>query len=80
VLHSPDGSVEILSNVRHTYVTPPGEGFLPSETAKHHKEWIINVVKQAMEKAQVGFQKLDCICYTKGVFHPPIRPEVWAPI
>jgi N6-L-threonylcarbamoyladenine synthase len=69
VLHSPEGNlnnVEILSNVRHTYVTPPGEGFLPSETAKHHKQWIMSVVKQAMENAKVGFDQLDCICYTKG--------------
>jgi N6-L-threonylcarbamoyladenine synthase len=28
VRHSPDGSVDILSNVRHTYVTEPGTGFL----------------------------------------------------
>lgn len=27
----------VLSNVRHTYVAPPGEGFLPRDTAKHHR-------------------------------------------
>ncbi|KAJ9549871.1 hypothetical protein OSB04_022414 [Centaurea solstitialis] len=26
----------ILSNPRHTYITPPGHGFLPRETAHHH--------------------------------------------
>ncbi|CAD6342042.1 unnamed protein product [Miscanthus lutarioriparius] len=29
-------SGDILSNPRHTYVTPPGHGFLPRETAQHH--------------------------------------------
>ncbi|CAG7898121.1 unnamed protein product [Brassica rapa] len=26
----------ILANPRHTYITPPGHGFLPRETAHHH--------------------------------------------
>ena len=28
---------KVLSNPRRTYVTPPGEGFLPRDTAKHHR-------------------------------------------
>lgn len=28
----------ILSNPRKTYVTPPGVGFLPRETALHHQK------------------------------------------
>nr|CAI5852066.1 unnamed protein product [Callosobruchus analis] len=28
---------EILSNCRRTYITPPGEGFMPKETAQHHR-------------------------------------------
>ena len=27
----------ILSNPRKTFVTPPGTGFLPKETADHHR-------------------------------------------
>ena len=30
-----DGTV--LANPRRTHVTPPGQGFIPSETAKHHQ-------------------------------------------
>lgn len=28
---------EVLSNVRETYVAPPGCGFLPRDTAAHHR-------------------------------------------
>lgn len=27
---------EILANPRETYITPPGTGFVPKETAEHH--------------------------------------------
>lgn len=69
VQHLPDGSALILSNVRHTYVTPPGEGFLPRDTAMHHREWVLKVVKDAVETAGVanGISGIDCICYTKGI-------------
>ncbi|KAN0065443.1 putative tRNA threonylcarbamoyladenosine biosynthesis protein kae1 [Thecaphora frezii] len=61
------GQVEVLSNVRHTYVTPPGQGFQPSDTAKHHKEWIIKVVKEAVRRSGLAsLDQVDCICYTKG--------------
>ncbi len=57
---------EVLSNVRHTYVAPPGQGFLPKDTAKHHQQHILAVLKQAMVDAKVQPQEVDCICYTKG--------------
>ncbi|KAI3492163.1 hypothetical protein L1887_43452 [Cichorium endivia] len=61
------GQVEILSNVRHTYVTPPGSGFQPSDTAKHHKEWIIRVISEAVRRSGIeSLAEVDCICYTKG--------------
>ena len=56
----------VLSNPRRTYVTPPGEGFLPKHTASHHREVILSVVKQALEEAKVTLNDLDAICYTKG--------------
>ena len=28
---------EVLANVRRTFVPPPGSGFLPRETAEHHR-------------------------------------------
>lgn len=59
-----DGS--ILSNPRHTFITPPGEGFLPRETSDHHREWAVPLVKQALEEASLSKEQVDCVAYTKG--------------
>lgn len=66
VKHNIDGSVEILSNIRHTYITPPGEGFQPGDTAKHHKQWALQVVKAAVKQSGLSIDDLHCVCYTKG--------------
>jgi hypothetical protein len=74
ISHSPSPSsskttiVTVLSNVRHTYITPPGEGFLPSDTARHHREWVVKVIKECVRKAGVRMEDLDCIAFTKGRF------------
>lgn len=57
---------EILSNVRDTYVTPPGEGFLPRDTARHHRNWVVRIIKRALIQANVRGIDLDCICFTQG--------------
>ncbi|XP_003699785.2 putative tRNA N6-adenosine threonylcarbamoyltransferase Tcs3 [Megachile rotundata] len=56
----------VLSNVRHTYITPPGEGFLPRETAQHHREHILAVLQKALDDAKITLKDVDVICYTKG--------------
>jgi len=56
----------VLSNVRHTYITPPGEGFLPRDTAVHHRQWALKVIQDAIAKSGISMHDLDCICYTKG--------------
>ena len=61
-----NSEVQILSNLRHTFVSPPGTGFLPKDTAAHHRKWIVRLVKQAIKQANVETQDIDCICYTKG--------------
>ena len=67
ILHPPKGGpAQILSNIRHTFVSPPGEGFLPKDTAKHHRSWVVRLVKQAMKEAGVQVEDINCICYTKG--------------
>ena len=59
----------ILSNIRDTYITPPGTGFLPSETAKHHRDVIVGLIKRALKAAgDLKIKDIDCICYTKGKF------------
>ncbi|CCF55771.1 hypothetical protein KAFR_0A03360 [Kazachstania africana CBS 2517] len=59
---------EILSNIRDTYITPPGEGFLPRDTARHHRNWVTRIIKRAIKEAKLTDPKLDIdvICFTKG--------------
>ncbi|KII93185.1 hypothetical protein PLICRDRAFT_49255 [Plicaturopsis crispa FD-325 SS-3] len=66
VKHDPDGSTHVLSNVRHTYITPPGEGFQPRDTAQHHREWALKIINDAVKNAGISLHDLDCICFTKG--------------
>ncbi len=66
ILHLESGPAQILANIRHTFVSPPGEGFLPKDTAKHHREWVVRLVKQVLKEAAVKVEDVDCLCYTKG--------------
>ena len=66
ILHHESGPAKILANIRHTFVSPPGQGFLPKDTAKHHRAWIVKLVKQALKEAAVKSDEVTCICYTKG--------------
>lgn len=63
-----DCHAEILSNVRDTYITPPGEGFLPRDTARHHRNWVVRLIKRALNEAGIEdpHLDLDVICFTKG--------------
>lgn len=56
----------VLSNPRRTYVTPPGEGFLPRDTAKHHQAHILEVLEEALTQANIRPKDVEVICYTKG--------------
>lgn len=62
----PTGETEILSNPRKTYITPPGQGFLPRETAWHHQQHIVGVIRTALQDASLTESEVDVICYTKG--------------
>ena len=55
-----------LANVRATYTTPPGFGFLPKETAEHHRKCINKLVKKALLNSGLLPNDLDFIAYTKG--------------
>jgi len=56
----------ILANVRKTFISPPGCGFLPKETAQHHQNEVVGLIKDALKAACIGRQQLTVICYTKG--------------
>jgi N6-L-threonylcarbamoyladenine synthase len=63
---SEDVNPRILANIRHTFVSPPGEGFLPKDTAHHHRSWVVKLVMQALIEADVAVADVSCICYTQG--------------
>ncbi|KAI2623245.1 O-sialoglycoprotein endopeptidase [Hypoxylon sp. NC1633] len=62
------GKSAILANIRHTFVSPPGTGFLPKDTARHHRAYFAQLVRTALIEAGVTnpSAQLSCVCYTKG--------------
>ncbi|GAB5590946.1 putative tRNA threonylcarbamoyladenosine biosynthesis protein kae1 [Umbelopsis nana] len=61
------GPAVVLSNVRDTYITTPGQGFLPRDTAQHHRDCVLAVLAKAMKEAKVTPQDIDVICFTKDI-------------
>ena len=57
----------ILSNPRKTYITPPGEGFLPRQTAWHHQAHVVALTRAALSEAKLEEKDIDCICFTKAL-------------
>lgn len=41
-------------------------GFLPRDTAKHHQEHVLPVLKKALEDSKLSIDEIDVVCYTKG--------------
>ncbi|PRP78160.1 hypothetical protein PROFUN_11290 [Planoprotostelium fungivorum] len=56
----------ILANERTTYCPKVGEGFLPKDTAKHHRDNILRLVQKALQTANITPSELDALAYTKG--------------
>ena len=63
---SDENRAEVLCNIRDTYNAPPGEGFLPRDVAKHHRNKVVRMVLEALKIANVTYKDLDCICFTRG--------------
>jgi N6-L-threonylcarbamoyladenine synthase len=61
-----DEDGNILANPRKTYITPPGTGFLPRETAMHHADHVVELVQAALAEASATPADIRVICYTKG--------------
>lgn len=56
----------VLSNPRRTYITPPGEGFKPADTARHHNSVILDLIDKALKEANIRHSEVDIISYTRG--------------
>ncbi|KIV89257.1 hypothetical protein PV10_08836 [Exophiala mesophila] len=67
IQHNPKGGpATVLANLRHTYHSPPGQGFLPKDTALHHRSHVVSLVLNALSMAKVPLSAITCISYTKG--------------
>ncbi|TPX54115.1 hypothetical protein PhCBS80983_g06046 [Powellomyces hirtus] len=64
--HTDDGKVNVLANPRHTYITPPGHGFLPRDTAAHHRAHVVSLTQDALAEAGLTPSDIAVICFTKG--------------
>ena len=42
-------------------------GFLPGDTARHHRAVILDLLQEALTEAGLTSQDIDCIAYTKGM-------------
>jgi N6-L-threonylcarbamoyladenine synthase len=53
-----DNEGNILANPRKTFITPPGQGFRPKETADHHRKEVLGILKDALLEANLTFDKI----------------------
>jgi N6-L-threonylcarbamoyladenine synthase len=71
LLYSPQTKeYKILANPRKTYVAPTGHGFLPRETAWHHQNHIVALIRSALHEAFPDDDRpegrISAVCFTKG--------------
>ncbi|SBS84265.1 tRNA N6-adenosine threonylcarbamoyltransferase, putative [Plasmodium ovale] len=57
---------KILVNMRRTYVSEIGCGFIPREINAHHKFYIIDMIKDCLQKLKIKITDITLICYTRG--------------
>ncbi|KOS19044.1 tRNA N6-adenosine threonylcarbamoyltransferase [Escovopsis weberi] len=62
----PTTTTTILANLRDTFVPPPGSGFLPKDTAAHHRAALVPLALRALRAARIRPAQLDCVCFTRG--------------
>ena len=67
-----DNPIQILANSRHTYIPPQG-GMKPGELARHHAEVAPQIVREALERANVSINDVDAIAVALG---PGIGPAL----
>lgn len=72
---SESNEVEVLANPRKTYITPPGTGFLPRETAMHHQR----VRMRSIGATSVPTAWEDCpeVAHGHAPDHRHSTPPLW---
>lgn len=63
-------SIEILSGLCHMFFQIKHvinlKGFLPRDTAKHHQGCVLQVLREALDEANITPEQIDGVAYTKG--------------
>ena len=62
-----DSCGKIISNLRKTFIPPVGSGFLPGETARHHRQHIVQLLVASLSSSRLSLEDLEAICFTKGL-------------
>jgi N6-L-threonylcarbamoyladenine synthase len=60
-----DEKLNILSNVKDSYTTKSG-GMIPRELSEHHYKVANEIVKEALEEANVKIKDINLIAFSKG--------------
>mmetsp|Transcript_44320 Transcript_44320/g.70884 ORF Transcript_44320/g.70884 Transcript_44320/m.70884 type:complete len:116 (-) Transcript_44320:1629-1976(-) len=60
------GRFVTMSNPRKTFLTPPGQGFLPRETAWHHQAHVVGIVREALNEANIKPEEVSWLGWTVG--------------
>lgn len=61
----------IVYNERRTYTGAIGEGFMPKEVAKHHRDNVCDLLSDAFNNYKLS--SLTAVCYTRG---PGMAPSL----
>jgi N6-L-threonylcarbamoyladenine synthase len=61
-----DHTGHVYANIRRTYHAPPGHGFLPKDTAAHHRRLVLALIGEALREAQLTMRDISVLAYTKG--------------
>lgn len=57
---------KILSNEKSVYIPKKGSGIIPRDAAQNHSENTLNVLKKALENANISMKDVDRIAFSMG--------------
>jgi N6-L-threonylcarbamoyladenine synthase len=61
-----DNTGKILANEKKQYVNEEGQGIKPYDVSQHHYKHAIDVLKQALNKANLKIKDIDVISFSQG--------------
>lgn len=65
-MHVVKSAITIKNLWREIIISYVFLGFLPRETARHHRGVILTVLREALDEAGLKPADIDCVAYTKG--------------